>query len=140
LIRLSGAPPEDVLAIAKLYAEMDMFYGTPEAELDPLDVRQDQISAALFADIPTARALLAWDDGLVGCASYSFLWPAVGLTGSLFLKELYVSATARRNGVGRALMHGLFELATRLECSRVEWMTDTDNEDAQAFYAGLDAC
>jgi GNAT superfamily N-acetyltransferase len=114
LIRLSGAPPEDVLAIAKLYAEMDMFYGTPEAELDPLDVRQDQISAALFADIPTARALLAWDDGL------------------------YVSATARRNGVGRALMHGLFELATRLECSRVEWMTDTDNEDAQAFYAGLD--
>jgi hypothetical protein len=41
--------------------------------------------------------MLAWDgDDLAGFAAYSFLWPAVGLTRSLFLKELYVAEAARR--------------------------------------------
>jgi GNAT superfamily N-acetyltransferase len=138
LIRLSDAAPGDVPAIAEIFAEMSIFYGTPASELDSLEVRQQQISAALFADIPAARALLAWDGSdVVGCATYSFLWPAVGLSSSLFLKELYVAATARRQGVGNALMHGLFEIAAQRRCSRVEWMTDVGNKSAQAFYAGL---
>ena len=53
--------------------------------------------------------LLARDeDGvLAGFASYSFLWPAVGLTASLYLKELYVAASRQRHGVGTLLMQGL---------------------------------
>ena len=136
MITLSPAGPDDVGAIAELAAEMDRFYGA--TEVDPLDVRQDQISAALFAEPPTAWALLARDDGKpAGFAAYSFLWPAVGLTGSLYLKELYVSESAQRAGVGKHLMRGLFELAVRNRCSRVEWTTDQDNRDAQAFYEAL---
>lgn len=136
MITLSPARPDDIAAIAELAAEMDRFYGA--TELDPLEVRQEQIDAALFAEPPTAWALLAWDGGkLAGFAAYSFLWPAVGLSGSLYLKELYVSETARRAGVGQMLMHGLFELAVRNGCSRVEWTTDQDNPDAKAFYQAL---
>jgi GNAT superfamily N-acetyltransferase len=136
LITVAPAGPDDVGAIAELAAEMDRFYGA--TELDPLDVRQDQISTAVFADPPTAWVLLAWEDGKpAGFAAYSFLWPAVGLTGSLYLKELYVSESARRARVGERLMHGLFELAVRNGCSRVEWTTDQDNPDAQAFYEAL---
>jgi ribosomal protein S18 acetylase RimI-like enzyme len=65
------------------------------------------------------------------------LWPAAGLTSSLYLKELYVSESARRARVGERLMHGLFELAVRRGCSRVEWTTDQDNPSAQAFYEAL---
>ena len=68
-------------------------------------------------------------------ASYSFLWPAVGLTQSLFLKELYVRDAHRGHGVGRRLMERIFEVAAETGCSRVEWMTDRPNEAAQAFYA-----
>jgi ribosomal protein S18 acetylase RimI-like enzyme len=72
-------------------------------------------------------------------AAYSFLWPAAGLTTSLYLKELYVGAAHRRAGVGRALMDGLGAIAARLGLSRVEWTTDTSNEGAQALYEALAA-
>lgn len=82
--------------------------------------------------------LLAVDDGrAVGFVSYSFLWPAIGLTSSLYLKELYVSHAEQRRGAGKDLMDGLVEIARKLGCSRVEWTTDRDNGGAQAFYEAL---
>lgn len=125
----------DVELLATLLEEMDRFYGA--ADIEPRDARVRQIKDALFTDPPTAYALLAWQDkALVGLATYSFLWPAVGLTRSLFLKELYVAETHRRAGVARRLMQGLFDLAAKYGCSRVEWMTDDVNTDAQQFYEG----
>jgi GNAT superfamily N-acetyltransferase len=69
----------------------------------------------ICGDSPPAHSLLAWDNGeLVGFASYSFLWPAVGLTRSLYLKELYVAEAARRKGVGKLLMRRLYLIAVRM--------------------------
>ncbi|MEV0149965.1 MULTISPECIES: GNAT family N-acetyltransferase [unclassified Nonomuraea] len=136
-ITVKPATPDQLPAIAGLLEEMDRFYGA--AEFDPLDVRTRQIQQALFSDLPAGYALLAWDDDeLVGMAAYAFLWPAEGLTRSLYLKELYVRESAQRRGVGVALMEALFELATKYECSRVEWTTDAGNAGAQAFYEALD--
>jgi GNAT superfamily N-acetyltransferase len=130
--------PSQVEAIAALAEEMDRFYGATGGE--PLDVRIRQISQALFSDRPAAYALLAWEgDRALGFATYSFLWPAVGLTRSLYLNELYVAVAARRSGVGKQLMRALFETAVKLECSRVEWTADRENVDAQAFYELLGA-
>jgi GNAT superfamily N-acetyltransferase len=92
----------------------------------------------LFHDPPAAHVILAHDgERVVGLASHSFLWAAVGLTQSLFLKELYVAQTRRGQGVGRQLMRHLFDLAADTGCSRVEWMTEPTNTDAQAFYASI---
>ncbi|MFF2512245.1 GNAT family N-acetyltransferase [Streptomyces sp. NPDC058086] len=75
---------------------------------------------------------------MVGLAAYSFLWPSAGSTHSLFLKELYVRDTLRRQGVGERLMNELRGIAVaRSGCSRVEWMTDRDNPGARAFYRSL---
>jgi ribosomal protein S18 acetylase RimI-like enzyme len=136
LIRLVEAAPGDEAAIAALLAELDVFYGdvpdgTPEE-------RAAMVQGALFGSPPLASALLAWDGTvLAGLASYSFLWPAAGLTTSLYLKELYVAGSHRRAGTGRLLMDGLYEIAAARGCSRVEWATDTDNPAAQAFYMSL---
>jgi GNAT superfamily N-acetyltransferase len=56
---------------------------------------------------------------------------------SLYLKELYIAAAHRRQGVGKLLMARLFEVAAEHECSRVEWTADDVNVDAQRFYAEL---
>jgi GNAT superfamily N-acetyltransferase len=74
---------------------------------------------------------------VAGLAAYSFLWPAVGATRSLYLKELYVLEAYRRLGIGRLLVRAVFETAAGLGCSRVEWTTDVGNTGAQAFYAKL---
>lgn len=106
MIKLTNAAPADAAAIASLLAELDTFYGDTPAGTP--DERAGQVGAALFSDPPAARALLAWDGPvLAGLASWSLLWPAAGLTTSLYLKELYVARAYRRTGTGRLLMEGL---------------------------------
>jgi len=138
VIVVTPAAPGHVEAMAALLADMDRFYGATEAELGPLDQRSQQINDALFGEPPAAYALLGWDDArLVGFAAYSFLWPAIGMTRSLYLKELYVAQDARRHRVGERLMQALFEAAEAHLCSRVEWTTDDDNAAARRFYDAL---
>jgi GNAT superfamily N-acetyltransferase len=130
------AQPEDLDQLLGLTEEMDRFYGA--TEFDPVALRRQQLHDAIFSDQPAAHALLAFDgDMAVGFATYSFLWPAAGLTRSLYLKELFVAGQQQRKGIGRELMQALFDLAAKHGCSRVEWTTDRDNADAQAFYASF---
>jgi ribosomal protein S18 acetylase RimI-like enzyme len=136
MITVSPAGPADVEAMAALLEEMDRFCGPPGVE--PVDPRVAQITDALFTKPVAAYALLAWDGAqLVGFAAYSFLWPAVGLARSLYLKDLYVAEECQRRGVGTRLMRALFEVAVQHGCSRVEWTTDTSNQGGQEFYQGL---
>ncbi|HEX5401603.1 MAG TPA: GNAT family N-acetyltransferase [Pseudonocardiaceae bacterium] len=136
MIDVRSASPGDETAIAGLYEEMAYFYGASSVE--PLADRLRLISTALFGPVPAGAGLLAWDGSrLAAMAAYSFLWPAVSLRRSLYLKELYVAGAHRQQGVGKALMVRLFEVATEQECGRVEWTADDINLDAQRFYAGL---
>jgi ribosomal protein S18 acetylase RimI-like enzyme len=136
VITVRDAEPTDAEAIAELAEEMDRFYGATDVERR--DRRLKQITETLYGESPCAHASLAWEDAdLVGFASYSFLWPAAGLTRSLYLKELYVAAKARRRGIGKLLMRHLYRIAVQKACSRVEWTTDRDNLDAQEFYEML---
>ncbi|MGH3915681.1 MAG: GNAT family N-acetyltransferase [Pseudonocardiaceae bacterium] len=131
-----AAEPAHVEAISALVEEMDRFYGA--TEIAPHRIRILEIRDALFSDPVTARAILAWNDQrLVGMATYSFLWPAVGLTRSLYLKELYVAESARHCGVGKLLMHNLYEVAAKHNCSRVEWTADRDSIDTREFYSKI---
>ena len=136
MVVVDPAEPRHVPALEVLLAEMDRFYGATDTE--PLGQRIRQITDALFGEHPAAHALLAWDDArLAGLATYSVLWPAVGLTRSLYLKELYVAAAHRRKGIGTLLMEAVFEIAERGGCSRVEWTADRESTDAQRFYDRL---
>jgi ribosomal protein S18 acetylase RimI-like enzyme len=139
LITIAPAAETDVDDIVALAAEMDTFYGAVRP--DPPRQRAADIRAALFAEPPAAYALVARDGAgkLAGFAAYSFVWPAVGLSISLYLKELYVASAQRRAGAGTALMDGLYRIAAERGCSRVEWTTDAGNERARAFYAAYGA-
>lgn len=138
MVAVTAADPRDADAITELLHEMDRFYGATETE--PRAARLPQIKAALFSSPPVAYSLLAWEcEQLIGLAAYSFLWPAESVTSSLFLKELYVVQSHRRRGIGKLLIQHVGQLAIDNQCSRVEWVTDEDNADAQRFYEKLGA-
>jgi len=138
VLTISHAEPADVHALTDLTEDLDRFYGVTEFE--PLPLREAQIRRQLFGSPPAAYALLATDGpDLVGFASYSFLWPAAGVTRSLFLKELYVRQERYREGIGRRLMRAVCDVAVAEDCSRVEWQTDVENTRAQQFYKALGA-
>ena len=136
MVVIAPAELKHVNPLRVLLEEMDRHYGATEFE--PFDRRVAQIAEALFGPVPAAFVLLAWDDDqLVGLASYSFLWPAAGVTRSLYLKELYVTQAHRRRGIGKRLIDSLFEVAAKHDCSRVEWTADQESHGAQCFYAAL---
>ncbi|MBT2397219.1 cyclophane-containing RiPP N-acetyltransferase HaaN [Streptomyces sp. ISL-100] len=139
-VTIRPAEKSDVRSVAELIEEIERFYGTTDADIQPFDERQAQVEEALFGSPPLASALLVEDEAgdIVGLAAYSYLWPSAGSTHSLFLKELYVRDTLRRQGIGVRLMNELRAIAdARPGCSRVEWMTDRVNPDARAFYQAL---
>jgi ribosomal protein S18 acetylase RimI-like enzyme len=126
----------DIPDIAMLVEELDRFYGS--TELNPLEQRLEQISGLLFGEAPAAHVLLARSGtSVVGLATYSFLWPAAGITHSLYLKELYVAEAFRRRGIGRLLMDNIRRVALNKGCSRIEWTTEHDNRTAVEFYEQL---
>lgn len=131
------AEPGDAKAVAAMIEEIERYYGT--TSIQPFEERLAQVESALFGTPPLAYCVLAIaDDDLVGLAAYSFLWPAAGSTHSLFVKELYVRPDGRRLGTGTRLMREMQAIAAAAPgCSRVEWMTDRDNDGARAFYRGL---
>lgn len=137
-VTIRHAEKGDIRTVAELIGEIERFYGS--TEIQHLEERQLQVEEALFGSPPLASALLVEDEtgDIVGLAAYSFLWPAAGSSHSLFLKELYVRSTLRRQGVGARLMNELRSIAAaRPGCSRVEWMTDRDNPNARNFYRSL---
>lgn len=136
MVEIRPAEQRDVEALAALLEDLDRFYGSTDAE--PPDQRMQQITENLFEEPPAAYVLLTWEnEQLVGMAAYSFLWPAAGVTRSLYLKELYVTEEFRRKGIGALLMQRLCQVAVEHECSRVEWTADQDNPLAEAFYGRL---
>jgi GNAT superfamily N-acetyltransferase len=136
MVDVSPATVDDLPALVLLFSEMDEFYGESSAE--SFEAKERNIRAALFDSPPSAHALIARGAAsALGVACYSFLWPAVLTSRSLYLKELYVAKDVRQEGVGSALMGALFDVARSNDCSRVEWTTDSDNHEARAFYSRL---
>jgi GNAT superfamily N-acetyltransferase len=135
---ISQATAADAVTIAELIGETEAYYGTSAADISPLAERVAGVENALFGGAPVATVLLARDDEeAVGYASYTYLWPAAGTDRSMYLKELYVRETARRSGVGKAIIDRLRDVARAAGASRVEWTADRDNPTAMDFYERL---
>ncbi|MBL0916592.1 MAG: GNAT family N-acetyltransferase, partial [Sphingopyxis sp.] len=53
---------------------------------------------------------------------------------SVYLQDLFTSAAARGQGVGRALIEGVYEAAKAQGLPRVYWLTHETNETAMQLY------
>lgn len=138
MVNVARAAEDDIDGLVMLFDEIDEFYGDP-GEKDR-ERRSAQIREILFGDPPLAYLLVARDEGrVVALAAYSFLWPAAGTSASLYVKELFVSRTHRRQDIGRLLMRELSTIALARSCSRVEWTTERTNSAAMRFYEELNA-
>jgi GNAT superfamily N-acetyltransferase len=134
-VEIRPATADDVDVIAVVLGEIEAYYGGGSSPVD-----KDGIVTALFSERSPSTCLLAVDgDDVLGLAAYSFLWPAAGSESSLFLKELYVRESARRQGVATELMAAVKLAGAAAGCTRVEWLADRDNPAALDFYAAFGA-
>ena len=71
--------------------------------------------------------------------TYSLVEPTAGKRRHCWLKELYVRASTRSLGVGKALMSWVAQYAVAHGCCRIDWPVNVTNARGIAFYEGLGA-
>jgi GNAT superfamily N-acetyltransferase len=86
-------------------------------------------------DVEPVHALVAEEGGaLIGFAHYLFHRSTARLNSICYLQELFTAETARRRGVGRALIEAVCARAQAAGASRVYWHTHENNATARALY------
>jgi GNAT superfamily N-acetyltransferase len=101
---------------------------------------EESLRAALFGEAPAARVLLAFVHGEpVAYATYFFTFASMVGKRGLWLDDLFVTPAFRGQGIGKAFMAYLADVAVRHRCGRLEWMVLDWNETAIGFYERLGA-
>jgi GNAT superfamily N-acetyltransferase len=126
--------PADAEGLATVLEQMQAHYDVP---CPP----REEIIAGL-GDIPPGNAVLLAQDvqgPIVGFAAVAAIYPGPGLRKGLFLKELFVDADRRGEGIGRALMGAVARFAIERGYGRIDWTADRTKPRLAAFYSALGA-
>jgi GNAT superfamily N-acetyltransferase len=118
-------------ALAKANAEVHNYSHRFNGNLDELE-------AALFGNAPCAEAIVAEAAGeIAGFALFFHNYSTFLTKPGLYIEDLFVVPSHRRNGVGRAMLTYVAQQAAARDCGRLEWLLVLDNEPAIAFYQRL---
>ena len=137
-ISMRYAKPEDLDFIYQSLMAMVKEQGIQ----DRFSQTEESLSQALFSDHPLAEVVLAELEGKrVGFCLFSLtnrnfeLFDRPGI----YLHELYTQPQFRKQGVARALIEKITEIAKERSCGRVDWVVLKDNQPALQFYKHIDA-
>jgi GNAT superfamily N-acetyltransferase len=91
--------------------------------------------ARFFDSYEPVNALVAERHGrLLGLAHYIFHRNTIMLGPVCYLQDLFTSEEVRGQGIGGALIHGVYDRARAAGSTRVYWQTHETNVTAQRLY------
>jgi hypothetical protein len=131
----------DVANLAEHLAEMQRHYGEPVSDILAEQAAELACRPAPSADSFEPRTLIAVDDDgqVLGSIVLNVTFPARRLARSLYVRDLYVAAAARRRGVARALLRAAARLTIEEGFCALDWTTDAANGGARTMYEGAGA-
>lgn len=129
------APRRDEFAAwSILWDGYNAFYGRSGATALSGDIIQTTWQR-LFDDDEPVHALVAESGGeLVGLAHYIFHRNTIMIGPVCYLQDLFTAEAVRGMGVGRALIHAVYERAKEAGATRVYWHTHETNATAMKLY------
>ena len=135
-LRIRAATPADAGLILALIRELALYERAPDAA----NASIADIDRALFGPHPKVHALIAeWNAAPVGFAVYFFNFSTWTGRHGLYLEDLFVREASRGNGIGKALLARLAQIARDNDCARLEWSVLDWNAPAIGFYKSLGA-
>jgi GNAT superfamily N-acetyltransferase len=142
-MRIALASPEIHESLVDLLHELHRHYNG-ESTVQRETVREHLLGKLLAAGSPLRLLVAANPAGkVIGFAAlvllHSLVEPEPEKCGQCLLKELFVSASQRSQGVGHALMACVARYAAANGCSRIDWNLDASNSHGIAFYERLGA-
>ena len=139
--RTRPAGEADIGAIHGLVLELAAY----EREPDAVEATEDDLRAALLAEVPLLHAQVAevavagGPPEVAGMALWFVSYSTWRGRHGIWLEDLFVRPAARRLGLGRALLADLAATCVARGYTRLEWAVLDWNEPAHGFYRSLGA-
>ena len=135
-MHIRPATPADVPTILRFIRELALYEREPQAVVaTEADLLRDG-----FGPDPRFRALIADVDGApAGFALFFTSYSTWRGHHGIRLEDLYVTPELRGQGIGKALLARVAQIAVAEGCPRLEWDVLDWNTSAMAFYRSLGA-
>jgi GNAT superfamily N-acetyltransferase len=135
-LRIAAAQPGDVPVILELIRALAEY----ERLLDEVTATELALHDSLFGTPCYAEALIAWSgDAAAGFALYFHNYSTFLAKPGIYLEDLFVRPAFRGQGIGKALLAEVAQIAKQRGCGRLEWSVLNWNEPAIRFYRSLGA-
>jgi len=130
-LRVWRAEPAEAATVARLIAEFGEWWGQNVLPADEIQASVERIMAGADGEY-----LLGAADGTdaSGVCQLRFRWSVWKSAEDCWLEDLYVQESARRSGLGRALVEAAVERARERGSRRIELDVNEDNAPARALY------
>jgi GNAT superfamily N-acetyltransferase len=126
-INIRPATEQDLEAVYALLIEFAAFQGSSDKVYTTVEQlkRDKDLFQCLVAE--------ADDKRIIGFASHFFTYYSWSGK-ALYIDDLYVTQSCRKQGVGKALLDAIVQKAKDNGCFKVRWQTSNWNHNAIAFY------
>ena len=129
---------ESCLDLIPIFTELEQYYFKEQAATEK--ELAHYLKYKVFSEYSGIKVIAAYtNDTIMGFATYTVMFPAPKLSGQMYLKDLFVSSSARGKGVGLKLMKYLASLAVNHGCHRLDWTAESTNPTAGRFYQSIGA-
>ena len=134
LVQVRAVRRDDFAAWKELWDGYNAFYGRAgDSALSP-EITQTTWSR-FFDSYEPMHALLAAAAGrIVGLAHFLYHRSTIQISPTCYLADLFTHHDARGQGVGKALIHAVYEHAKGSGAPRVYWQTHETNTAAMRLY------
>ncbi|MGC1395324.1 MAG: GNAT family N-acetyltransferase [Coleofasciculaceae cyanobacterium] len=133
--KIRHATAEDLPALWQLLHHKAEF----DKKLD-ISATPEALKEHLFGQPNYLAAIVAESEAeIVGFASFFYNYSTFLTKPGLYIDDLFILPLHRRQGLGKAMLGYLAQLAIKRDCGRLEWLVAVWNENAKAFYQRLGA-
>jgi GNAT superfamily N-acetyltransferase len=130
------AQPSDAHTLFALIQGLAKYEKLSDAVIGNAEALKDH----LFGSPKYIDAILAESEGqAVGFALFFHNYSTFLTKPGLYLEDIFVLPEYRRQGIGKALLAKVAQIALERDCGRLEWSVLDWNVSAQAFYRNMGA-
>ena len=135
-MNIRKARAEDAEIIFALIIELAIY---EKAEYEVLTTVEEIRETMFGVDSKTSALIAEVDNKAVAYAVYFYNYSTWLGKNGIYLEDIYVSPDYRHNGIGKALLKRIANIAVTNNCGRVEWSVLDWNTPAIDFYKSLGA-
>jgi GNAT superfamily N-acetyltransferase len=133
-LRVRAVTADDFVGWLPLWQGYNAFYGRDGDSALAEDVTSTTWERFLDPAEPVHALVAAQAGTLVGLAHFLYHRSTTRIEPTCYLQDLFTLQSARGQGVGRALIEGVFAAARAARVERVYWQTQAGNARARGLY------